>query len=171
MKGLCALSHKANRAKPDRKFLVTTGRVVDRARERRFRLHEAMCDLEAAASTPAKVSSWTADLSLHLKVIEDALLGHIAEVESPDGLIARIIEDAPRLCVHTEQLLADHPRLLLQTRQVMDQVDAVGPAPDADAVGTIRDAALGLLGELSRHRQLGADLVYEAYAFDIGGGD
>jgi len=32
-----------------------------------------------------------------------------------------------------------------------------------------RDRLLALLGSLVRHRQRGADLVYEAYAVDIGG--
>ena len=41
---------------------------------------------------------------------------------------------------------------------------------DADAwVESIRDAAITLMGLLVRHRQRGADLVYEAYDVEIGG--
>ena len=36
-------------------------------------------------------------------------------------------------------------------------------------VEAMRDRLLALLGTLARHRQRGADLVYEAYAVDIGG--
>jgi hypothetical protein len=41
-------------------------------------------------------------------------------------------------------------------------------APDAEAV---RKQGTNLLGRLVRHRQRGADLIYEAYQTDIGGGD
>ena len=43
-------------------------------------------------------------------------------------------------------------------------------AGGADDVAGAREAVLGLLGAFARHRQLGADLVYEAYETDIGGG-
>jgi hypothetical protein len=36
-------------------------------------------------------------------------------------------------------------------------------------VEAIRDLGTTLLGHLARHRQRGADLVYEAYQADIGG--
>ena len=39
-----------------------------------------------------------------------------------------------------------------------------------DAVEAVRVAAVDVLGAISRHRQKGADLVWEAYSVDIGGG-
>jgi hypothetical protein len=36
-------------------------------------------------------------------------------------------------------------------------------------VEAVRELAIALLAKLSRHRQRGADLVYEAYQTDIGG--
>jgi hypothetical protein len=36
-------------------------------------------------------------------------------------------------------------------------------------VDGIRESATALLGMLSRHRQRGADLVFDAYQTDIGG--
>ncbi len=36
---------------------------------------------------------------------------------------------------------------------------------------TVRDCLTDLIARISRHRQAGADLVYEAYAVDVGVGD
>ena len=41
--------------------------------------------------------------------------------------------------------------------------------PDDDAVEAHREACIRLLGRLVRHRQRRSDLIYEAYAVDIGG--
>jgi hypothetical protein len=38
-------------------------------------------------------------------------------------------------------------------------------------VADLRERANRLLGHLIRHRQQGADLIYEAFETDIGGGD
>ena len=35
----------------------------------------------------------------------------------------------------------------------------------------MREHGTTVLGRIVRHRQRGADLIYEAYATDIGGGD
>lgn len=49
-----------------------------------------------------------------------------------------------------------------------------GLPPDPGAteawVDAVRTEATALLGILARHRQRGADLVYEAFAVDLGGG-
>ena len=41
---------------------------------------------------------------------------------------------------------------------------------DPEWVERLRSVLTSLLVALARHRQRGADLVYEAYAVDIGGG-
>ena len=149
--------------------MTVDGVAIEKAKQKRERLHQAMWDLEAAVSAPAQVSAWIVDLSGSMTVFQDALLDHIVEVEGPEGIIARILEDVPRLSAHADVLLGDHPRLRLLTEQVTNQVQNAGPAPDGDAVRVIREAVLELLGQLSRHRHLGADLVYDAYNLDVGG--
>jgi hypothetical protein len=42
-------------------------------------------------------------------------------------------------------------------------------ALDGDEVTRARELGTELLGSIVRHRQRGADLVYEAYEVDIGG--
>ena len=42
---------------------------------------------------------------------------------------------------------------------------------DVEQVKDVREEALGLLQAIARHRQRGADLIYEAYSVDIEAGD
>jgi hypothetical protein len=42
---------------------------------------------------------------------------------------------------------------------------------DSAGVAKVREDVTGLLGALVRHRQTGADLVYEAYQVDIDAAD
>jgi hypothetical protein len=52
----------------------------------------------------------------------------------------------------------------------LDSLLARVAAPDVVGdVDRVRDLGTALLGRLVRHRQRGADLVFEAYEFDIGG--
>ena len=51
--------------------------------------------------------------------------------------------------------------------QLLDLLAAPGAAPAEQ----VRDDVTRLLGRLVRHRQRGSDLLYEAWAVDIGGGD
>ena len=60
----------------------------------------------------------------------------------------------------------DHRRL----RQHLDSVIAQFPA-GADTVAGIRDQVVALLTGLVRHRQAGADMVYEAYNVDVEAAD
>ena len=48
--------------------------------------------------------------------------------------------------------------------------DSEAPVGEDD-IDDLRERATELLGHIVRHRQRGADLIYEAYETDIGGGD
>jgi hypothetical protein len=54
---------------------------------------------------------------------------------------------------------------------LLEVEDKLAPDPeDAEWSERLRSVLTSLLVALARHRQRGADLVYEAYAVDIGGG-
>lgn len=148
---------------------MNTEPAIDTARRGRARLHATMCDLEASASVPARSATWVPELTSRLESLRAALDTHIAEVESPDGIIAHILEDAPRLAAAGQQLRDDHPRLRALAGEVSGRLESATASPGPDEVREIRRAVLDLIGELSLHRQLGADFVYDAYSFDIGG--
>jgi hypothetical protein len=55
-------------------------------------------------------------------------------------------------------------------RQELDAAIADVPTDDVGVAG-VRDQVVAVLSGLVRHRQAGADMVYEAYNVDIEAGD
>ena len=86
----------------------------------------------------------------------------MTEVEGPEGLLAQLVTDSPRLSNEVELMKREHARLLVDTDVILADVDEADPAD-------VRERAMSLLRDLVTHRQTGADLVYEAYSTDIGG--
>lgn len=140
---------------------------LERARENRASLRSAMREVESAlaAPTPAREGPWRHEIGAKLDVLGDALESHIAATENEDGLLAEIMSSAPRLARRVERARTDHERLRADLQQASTAVEA-----DAD-VNVVRDNVGSLLIDLVRHRQLGSDLVYEAYNVDIEGAD
>jgi hypothetical protein len=78
------------------------------------------------------------------------------------------LAQAPRLSSAVNRLQHEHAEIARALDEVDRRLD--DPMSDGDAwVEAIRDAAITLMGLLVRHRQRGADLVYEAYDVEIGG--
>ena len=63
--------------------------------------------------------------------------------------------------------LGEHAEALAEVDRLLAQRDE-GMHDDAE-VEAHREACIRLLGRLVRHRQRTSDLIYEAYAVDIGG--
>ncbi len=61
-------------------------------------------------------------------------------------------------------LLGEHASVGAALTALQQRVDESAPAVDE-----LRHRAAGLLRQLARHRQRGADLLYQAYVTDIGG--
>jgi hypothetical protein len=135
------------------------------ARRRRERLHEALIDLEEALTAPTSAESWLPDLRAAVGRMRDTVLDHVAGAEAPDGLLAQVSEVSPWLTPRVTQLRDEHDDLVAG---VDDLVAAVERASDPDEVS---DAAWAVLQQVSRHRQRGADLLYDAYALDLSAGD
>jgi hypothetical protein len=101
-----------------------------------------------------------------LEDLSAALDQHVAITEGEDGLLVDIIQVDPRLARRVELAQQDHRRL----RQELDEALAAVPTDDAGVAG-VRDQVVVILSGLVRHRQAGADMVYEAYNVDIEAGD
>jgi hypothetical protein len=138
---------------------------IDGVRSRRAGLHAILVDLEdaIAAAAPGRESAWTELVRAQLERLGPAFSDHIAATEGPDGLFDQVRRRSPRLDSHCARLAAEHGT-------ISTQIAAVHSALERDAE-TVRSAVVDLLGQLVRHRQGGADLVYEAYAVDIGGSE
>ena len=61
--------------------------ALQKARDRRFALHQAMLDLEHSMQSPAATPDWREKLVIELRDLSDALDDHIETVEGPDGII------------------------------------------------------------------------------------
>ena len=140
---------------------------LERAREHRASLRAAMGEVEAAlaAPRPRREGPWREELSVKLAALGQALDWHIAVTEGEDGLLVDIETAAPRLAHRVERARGDHQRLQSGIRQASDAIVA------GAAVQELRDQIVTLLSELVRHRQLGSDLVFDAYNVDIEAAD
>jgi hypothetical protein len=137
-------------------------RALGGARHQRMRLKQALSEVEIAAAGASADPTWRDDLGAALSDLLHAFDAHVDEVEGGDGLLADVVTRAPRLAKRVDRLGAEHPPLRAQIEAVRAKV-ATG---DVDEV---RSDILDALVALAKHRQTGADLVYDAYNVDIGG--
>jgi len=139
-------------------------RALEAARQRRVELKEALSSVEIAASSPIGGPNWRSNLQTELERLRIALGQHVEEVESAQGLLAQLTDDAPRLVNKIDQVRDEHLELTLQV------TDAIARAKEPSGAEDLRSEVLAVLVSIVHHRQRGADLVYEAYNVDIGGG-
>ncbi|MDJ0952066.1 MAG: hypothetical protein QNJ81_00175 [Acidimicrobiia bacterium] len=132
----------------------------------RSQLGQAMIQVEVAAAAPAAKESWMIDLLHSLRQLEIAFNNHIVEVQSPLGLLDRIVDQAPRLQRAVEATRDEHEAIAESIGAALAMMESEGAADRRDE---LRDTVMGVLLALARHRQKGADLIYEAYDVDIGG--
>jgi hypothetical protein len=145
-------------------------RAFEEAARRRADVHHALVDVERAISSPAagRLDTWTGDVVKRLSILLDSIDEHIEVTEQPEGLYEEILHRAPRLSSQVDRLRAEHTTLRAGTAELIERLHstAIGrgwPLEEA------RDDAQRLLGKIVKHRQRGADLVWEAYNLDIGG--
>jgi Ala-tRNA(Pro) deacylase len=131
----------------------------------RERLYETIRTVDQALGAPlGSGGEWQRRLAGRLASLRRALDDHICETEAPDGLLIEIEEQAPRLAREVDRLRKEHGLLIGHCERVMLQVE------DFESAESLRRSVLTLLGRFAGHRHRGADLVYEAFGVDIGGG-
>jgi hypothetical protein len=145
-------------------------RAFQEAARRRADLHHALVDVERAISSPAagRLETWTGDVMKRLTILLHTIEEHIQVTERPEGLYDEILHLAPRLSSQVDRLRWEHPTLRDGTAELIERLHstAIGGGWPLDEA---RDDAQRLLGKIVKHRQQGADLVWEAYNLDIGG--
>ena len=141
---------------------------LEQLRTHRAELGESMAALDAALALPVGLGTgWRRRVRAALTDLAHDLRDHVALTEAEGALYADIRATAPRLTHGVELQLKDHAELLAEVERLLDERDE-GMREPAE-VAAHREAATRLLGRLVRHRQRGSDLIYEAYAVDIGG--
>jgi hypothetical protein len=141
---------------------------LESIRLHRAELRESMMALEHALAAPAadRLSAWAERVNVAVVELEADFREHISITEGPDGLYSAVLSTAPRLSSSVDSLTREHVVIRGMTDGLLALVS--GPTVTED-VEEVREVATTLLAKLSRHRQRGADLVYEAYQTDIGG--
>jgi hypothetical protein len=137
---------------------------------RRADLHAALVAVERAISSAAsgRETDWSKDVVRALQDLDHAIGEHIEITERPEGLYDEISGKAPRFAIAIDRLRLEHPELRDGTRDLVARLEST-PIGETWPLTEARDDLQRLLGRLVRHRQLGADLVWEAYNLDIGG--
>lgn len=147
---------------------ATDQAFLEELRRRRAELRESMSALEAALAAPVTADRARWAQRVHVALVE--LVGdfreHVEITEGPNGLYGDLLASSPRVSGAIDSLTRDH----VVIRGEVDDLVARVQTPDAvEDVDGVRELGTTLLGRLVRHRQRGADLVFDAYAFDIGG--
>ncbi len=145
-----------------------TATVLGETLRKRADLYDAIIALEQAAARPAtgREPAWAASASEALHALRPEIEEHIACTESPDGLYAEINELAPRLGHKIDVLREEHRGMQAAVGSLIEDVGSA--AATSESVERAREGIRELLGLLVRHRQRGADLIWETYNLDIG---
>src|SRR3954451_10458 len=141
------------------------------ARQRRKTLHDTLVHLEEALSSPAagRIPGWTATVLKELYEVRDAFEQHILVTEQTDGLYDEILDRAPRLAGNVRRLRDEHPEIREGIAANLEHLEHTEIGSDGWPLDEARDDLQRFIGSVIRHRQRGADLVWEAYNVDIGG--
>lgn len=144
---------------------------LDAVRTRREALYQAVVGLEDALATPiGEGAKWLLRVTMAVDHAARRIDEHVCETEQPGGFFDTVVREAPRLHKRVTQLKVDHERLEKEVDALRTAIALVEDDELADQANTLRNQAIELLGQMTRHRQRGADLIYEAYQVDIGEG-
>jgi seryl-tRNA synthetase len=144
---------------------------LDAVRTRREALYEAVVGLEDALATPVgDGKKWRLRVAMAIDHATIRIEEHAKQTEAKGGFLDKVIQEDPRLQRRVNQLKVDHERLEKEVDALRLAISVVDDDRIPDEAVNIRNQAIDLLGQLTRHRQRGADLIYEAYQVDIGEG-
>ena len=142
-------------------------------RLRRAGLKAALSGLELALAAPAPNRvEWVTNVRDALGAVHEVWTRHICETEAPGAFLDELVSEAPRLSKPASRLRREHSEILGAITRSEKRLQSP-PAEDAGYdqwADETRTELTTLLVALARHRQRGADLVYEAYDVDLGGG-
>jgi hypothetical protein len=148
----------------------TMVRDLETVRRRRAELRESIAMVRTAiagAGDPSPVV-WGERVQQEVARLALDFIEHIDVTEGAGGLHETIVENSPRLRHAVDVLTAEHDEMEADIAELVMAVEPPVMARDVDAI-TVR--ATILLDRLVKHRQRGADLVYEAFEQDLGAGD
>jgi len=146
--------------------------TLETAADIRADLHRAMIEAEdaIAAAAPGRFAEWTEAVLKALVHVHTAFHSHIEIAEGDEGVYEEVLEREPRLRDAVAKMKNEHPEVLGMIHEPYNRL-RLRAADEYIPAEEIRDAVMKVLGKITRHRQRGADLVWEAYFVDLGGLD
>ncbi len=154
--------------------LLATASVGEIASERaslttalagREKLHKALQSVRRAVGAPITAEAlWRDRLRREVVRLAAATEEHIADTEAADSLLSEIENEAPRLWREVGLLRTEHAQLSEECAEMLARLDE----PDSSA--RLRRRVHLMLEHFDTHRHRGADLVYQSFGVDIGGG-
>ncbi|HSP59594.1 MAG TPA: hypothetical protein VLO09_00910 [Ornithinimicrobium sp.] len=139
---------------------------LQEVRARRAEMRESLTAVLDALAVPlGRTDVWPDRVRAALIELAHDFEDHIGVTERPDGMFGDVLDGQPRLVRSVEMLLAEHAPL---REDIEGSLALLEPGAAVD-LADVRERVTGLVGRLVRHRQRGSDLIYEAYAVDIGG--
>lgn len=142
---------------------------VDAIKVRREAIYQAITGLEDALASPiGDARRWRLRVAMAVDHAVARIAEHIAQTEDRDGFLNQVVDDQPRLAGRVNRMRTDHEQLEKMVDSLRLALAGVGDDDVADRADDIRSQAVDLLSHLTRHRQRGADLIYEAYHVDLG---
>jgi hypothetical protein len=144
---------------------------LEAVRGQRRSLRRALSALEDALAAPmaGHERDWVAKLLRTLEHLSEVFEHHVEVTEGPGGLYEDVLDMAPRLDNVIRRFRIDHEAIRAGIAADRARLQARGLGDATVDLEPVRRRLTRLLGRLVRHRQQGAELIYEAYAVDIGG--
>jgi hypothetical protein len=148
---------------------ITEPVQLENVRQRRAGLRLTMTEVEEATSAAlaGRPDEWRSKLLPCMDNLRDAWALHVSGTEGPGGLWEQIRTDAPRLDGELRRLRREHEARAADVAAL--RRDLADAGDDESRLDEVRERVTALLDRLARHRQRGADLIYEAYQRDVGG--
>lgn len=125
--------------------------------------------LDVAVHAPLDMlDSWRMRVLGALDEVRAALARHVEFTEGPEGLFAEVIDYAPRLVHAVKNLYSEHEDL---GRRINTCEEKVREIAIGDSIEDLESRTAGLAARFDRHRDRGAELVYDAYNIEISEAD
>ena len=148
--------------------------AVKASRDDRARMLKAMSALEAslAAGAVTRQQDWKARVMTTLGVLEEAMKAQTRELDSGTGVLAEILDTAPRFERQVRQLRDHYSDLVRQIHSLREQFTNAGNGgSETPDVAEIRQRLAWLITAIRHFQGRESDLLQDAFSVDIGVGD
>lgn len=139
---------------------------LEQVRAHRAELRESVAAVDDALVDLHERDDWIQRLHTALVELAHDFADHVDLTERPGGLYDTVRASESRLTAAVDRLTDDHVSLRSEIARVIGSLERSSADHEPHVV---RDELSGLVQRLVRHRQRGGELVYEAFAVDLGG--